>query len=288
MVYVKDYYLTDRLNPDRIAYLEERVGSTEAPVNTDISPACHYLSLVLWSQRISPGSGALLAAPRVLTVGHAAVLAAALAAVLAVVAARRGAASGLRTVILAAVAAAGLTEIAIEIAALLVFQSVYGFVYHYVAAITGAFMGGLALGGWAGGRAASRGAGVGAVLALTAALAAAPQVVGRAAAWVVALPPERAPFGAALIPLLVVGSAFLAGALFPIAGRLLSRSDGAARSAGRAYGADLLGAAVGALVAGVALLPVMGLSSTMAVVSLLNASVAVAVAVALRAGAARR
>lgn len=287
VVHVRGTYLADRLNPDRIAYLEEQVAAADAPVNTDLSPACYYLSLVLWSQQVSPGSGALLAAPRVLTLPHAALLAAALAAALAAVAARRGSGSGLRVVLMAAVAVAGLTEIGIEIAALLVFQSVYGFVYHRIAAITGAFMAGLALGGWLGGRAALRGAGAGAVLGITAALAAAPPAVGWLAGRIAALPPERAPLGVALIPIFVVGSALLAGALFPIAGRLLSQSGGAAQSGGRAYGADLLGAAVGALVSGVVLLPVMGLRNTMLVLSLLNAAVAVSLTVALLASTRR-
>jgi spermidine synthase len=287
VVHVRDYYLADRLSPDRVAYLEEQVAAADAPVNTDLSPACYFLSLVLWSRRVSPGSGALLAAPRVLTVPHAALLAAALAAALAAVAARRGSGRGLRAVVLAAVTIAGLTEIGIEIAAFLVFQSVYGFVYHLVAAITGAFMGGLALGGWLGGRAALRGAGARTVLCITAALAAAPQAVARVAGLIATLPPERAALGVTLVPLLVVGSAILAGALFPIAARILSRAGGTAQSGGRVYGADLLGAAAGALVSAVALLPIMGLASTMLVLSLLNASVAVALAVALLAGARR-
>jgi spermidine synthase len=285
VVHVRGYYLTDRLSPDRIAYLEEQVTAADAPINADLSPACYYLSLVLWSQRVSAGSGALLAAPRALTLAHAGLLAAALAIALAVVSARRRSGLGLRAILLAAVAVAGFTEIGIEIAALLVFQSVYGFVYHIVAAITGAFMGGLALGGWLGGRAALRGAGIGTVLGITAALAAAPATVGWVAGRIAALPPERAALGVALIPLLVIGSAMLSGALFPIAARLLSRSGGAVESGGRAYGADLLGAAVGALVAGVALLPVMGVRSTMLVLSMLNAAVAVAVTVALVANA---
>jgi spermidine synthase len=184
------------------------------------------------------------------------------------------------------VAVAGLTEMGIEIAALLVFQSVYGLVYHLVAVITGAFMGGLALGGWLGGRAARRGrAGVGSVLGITTALAAAPQAVAWAAGWVASLPPESAPLGVTVVPLLVVGSGLLAGALFPIVGRLLSRSEGAAQSGARAYGADLIGAAAGALVSGVALIPVMGLSGTMLVLTFLNLAVAAAVTVALVSGA---
>jgi len=282
VVHVREYYLADRLNRDRVAYLEEQVAAVDAPLNSDLSPACYYLSLVLWSQRVSSGSKVLLAAPRVLTVPHAAVLTAAVAAALAAVAARRRSGRGTRAVLLAAVAVAGLTEMGIEIAALLVFQSVYGLVYHLVAVITGAFMGGLALGGWLGGRAARRGrAGVGSVLGITTALAAAPQAVAWAAGWVASLPPESAPLGVTIVPLLVVGSGLLAGALFPIVGRLLSRSEGAAQSGARAYGADLIGAAAGALVSGVALIPVMGLSGTMLVLTFLNLAVAAAITVAL-------
>ncbi|MBM3307168.1 MAG: hypothetical protein FJY74_02455 [Candidatus Eisenbacteria bacterium] len=273
VAYVRSYYLDDRLSPERVAYLEERVAAEDAPINTDLSPACTYLTLVLWTQRLSRGPNPFAAARRAVTMPHVAAVAAALAVALGALALRRrGGGLGLRTALPAAVAVAGLAEIGLEIAALVAVQSLYGSVYHRIAVIVGAFMGGLAFGGWLGGRSAERGAGPRAALAIAGGLAAAPLGVAAAVQGAAALPPGLAALGSAIIPLAVVGSAVLAGMLFPVAGRILATEGGAARTGSRLYGADLLGAAAGALVTGVMLLPLLGLWRAMLSLSLLNAA----------------
>ena len=280
VVHVRDYYLMDRLSPDRVAYLDERLAAAEAAVNADLSPRAYHLSLLLWTRQFSPGVSSVLAAAR--AAGTARVAAGAALVVLAVLAlsARRARHGGARGAVYAAVAVAGFTEIGIEIAALFSFQSLYGFVYHRVALVTGAFMAGLALGGWLGGRAAERGAGLRTLASLAAALAAAPLILAWVAARVASLPAAAASAGAWLLPLLVVGSAALAGAEFPIAGRLLARDRGAERAGGRLYAADLFGAAAGAVAAGLLLLPAHGIRGTMADLSVLSAAAAVCVAFA--------
>jgi spermidine synthase len=176
-------------------------------------------------------------------------------------------------VIGAAVAVAGFTGIGVELAALAALQSIYGFVYHAAALVVGLFMAGLALGGWLGGRAASRGAGERVVLALSAGLAAAPPAVAWAAHRAALLAPATWP-GAALLSGTMAAAAVLSGALFPAAAALLAARRDPAASAARLYAADLLGAAAGALICSVALLPLLGIVRSMAALALLNAAVA--------------
>ncbi len=289
VVFVRDYYLADRLSEERRRTLDEGVGRQEAPANTDLSPTALYLSMVLWNRQFSRTPTLLSAAPRYLTVRNAAIVGLALVLLLGVPAlARRRAPTALRRNVLVAVFVVGLTEISLEIAALLAFQSLYGYVYHRLAAIVAAFMAGLALGGWLGTLAARRGAGARAFAVLQLAIACVPIGLAFAVARVAALPHDALLLWADLFPLIVVGSAVLAGMQFPLAAGLYHRTGHDAGAAGgRLYGADLLGAAVGATAAAVFLLPVMGIPLAMASLAVLNVAVLVCLAIPILAGAAR-
>jgi spermidine synthase len=275
LAHVRGYYLEDRLRPDRVAALEDRLASVETAVNADLAPTCTYSALVLWSERASQGAGVLRAARESATLPNAALAAAALATVLAALRRVHRAAAPSGPTLAAAVAVAGFTGIGVEVAALAALQSIYGFVYLAVALVSGLFMAGLALGGWLGGRAAARGAGERLALALSAGLAAAPLAVAWAVRIAEALSPSAAGPAAALVPAAMVVAAALSGALFPVAGALLAAGRDPTAPAARLYGADLLGAAAGALVCGVVLLPVLGVEKAMAALALLNAAVAI-------------
>jgi spermidine synthase len=290
VVFVRDYYLADRLSPERTASLDESVGRVRAPLNTDLSPAAVYLSMVLWNRQFSSTPALLQTAPRFLNLRNAAVVALALAAALAAPALRRRRRPrALRRTVVAAVFVVGLTEISLEIAALLAFQSLYGFVYHRMAMIVAAFMAGLALGGWLGARAVSRGAGARTFAALQLGICAVPLGLSAAIAGIAGLPHDAMLSWAGLFPLVVVGSAVLAGMQFPLAARLLIAPGGVAAAdpgatGGRLYAADLLGSALGASLTAVFLLPVMGIPLTMAALSLVNLAVLASLAVSVLPG----
>jgi spermidine synthase len=282
VAFVRDYYLLDRLSGDRTALLDAALDGATARVNADLSPAAYYLSMVLWNRQFSGVPRLLLAAPELLTVRGALVASLVLAALLAApaLAARRGAPGS--PAVVAAVTIVGATEMSLEITALLAFQSIYGYVYHQLALIVAAFMAGLALGGWLGTRAASRGAGAGAFTVLQLFITMVPLALAFALVRMARLPPNALRAWAGLFPLVVVGAALLAGLQFPLAARLVSRgrSDVGAVG-GRLYGADLLGAAVGAIGTAVFLLPIMGTVGAMRALSMMNAAVLVSLVLAL-------
>ncbi|MFH1690527.1 MAG: fused MFS/spermidine synthase [Candidatus Eisenbacteria bacterium] len=277
VAYVRDYYLADRLSPERIAHLDSTLEGVPTLTNTDLSPAACYLSMVLWNRQFSSAPHVLLAARGYVTERNALLVALALVVVLAVPSLARGRSRRSRSrVIVAAVFLVGATEISLELTALLAFQSIYGYVYQELALIVAAFMAGLAFGGWLGTKAAARGAGAGSFLVLQLFISAVPLALGAALARVAALPPHHLLTWAALFPAIVVGAALLAGLQFPLAAKLVSqgRSDIGAIG-GRLYGADLLGAAVGATGTAVFLLPIMGTLGAMRALAIMNAAVLV-------------
>ena len=276
VAYVRDYYLSDRLSPNRTAQLDAALEGATARVNTDLSPTAFYLSMVLWNRQFAGTPGVLLAAPRFLTDRNALIAALALLVALSAASLRRGDArrSARLRVVVAAVAVVGATEISLELTALLAFQSIYGYVYHQLAIIVAAFMAGLAAGGWLGTRLAAGNAGTRAFAALQLLIALVPLVLGGVLARIAVLPADELDSLAALFPLIVVGSALLAGVQFPLAVKLVTSAGAdAGIVGGRLYGADLLGAAAGATVTAVFLLPVMGTLGTMRALALLNAAV---------------
>jgi spermidine synthase len=276
-VYVRDYYLLDRLSDLRVDAADQAIARSDAPANTDMTPSGYYRSLIVWNRELAGVSAPLMAAPRYLTLPNTALVALLIIVVLGgpALSARR-AETAFRRNVLAAIFVVGGTEISIEIAALLAFQSLYGYVYYRMAIIVAAFMAGLAAGGALGARAVRAGAGGRSFALLQAGIAVVPVLLGAAIIGISGLPPDRLQAWAASFPLIVVASAVLAGMQFPLAGKLylgVRRDTGVI--GGRLYGADLLGSAIGATAAAVLVLPIMGIAGTMLGLSILNAAVLV-------------
>ncbi len=303
VVHFRDYYLRDRLRPERIASLEAALQRTDAPINRDLEPAGYLLSLVIWSRQFGSTPRTFSSAAALFTLKSAfAVGALALALTLisaAVLRLRRRpftettgagdrasdfASIAFRSAVVLAIVVVGFTEMTLEIGAIIAFQSLYGYVYRDLAMIAAAFMGGLAVGGWTGSRMARRRANLPVFIALQVGICFLPLVFAGAVRAISGLPPERLVDWAALFPTLVVASALLAGAQFPMAAALyaLPHSPGhsgagsVGAAGGRLYAADLFGAALGATAAAVFLLPVMGFSEAMKALGVLNAFVLVA------------
>jgi spermidine synthase len=274
VAYVREYYLRDRLSRDRALMLDRAVGDATPRINRDLTPICYYLNLVIW-QRQFAGEGSVLAmAPSLLNKDTAYFAAAALLLIFGLPAlSARGRARATRRAVYASVFVVGATEICLELAALLAFQSIYGYVYQQLALIIAGFMTGLAAGGWFGVILSRRGAGLGLFAGIQAAIAGVPLALGLALGWIGGLTPDAQLSIAAFFPALVVGSAALAGMQFPVAVTLVSAVAGSSDpAAGRLYGTDLAGAAIGAPLSAVFLLPLLGILGTMRALAVVNLS----------------
>ncbi|MFA4944622.1 MAG: fused MFS/spermidine synthase [Lentisphaeria bacterium] len=238
------HYLDTMLAPDRLADLE-RAAAAAAPVNRDFQPFLFRLHLRHWLGRAGGGRALLLPA------GLAAVLC------LACLFWQRPAGR--------LIFATGFTASSLSVVLLLGLQTLFGALYRQVGLVVTLFMAGLAAGAWA----VERGAAgkrrewlllPGAGIALALAAAALPWGL-RASAALGGLATAGAWAGQALLALAAFALGGLTGAQFPLAVRR-EAEQGAGGATPRLYAADLLGASLGALLAGTLLIPTLGLAGT--------------------------
>ncbi len=231
------------------------------PINTDERPVTYLHSVLAWSRMTGDPAGqlieALLQVPPAAWFGLLPLLA--LPLVLAALLRRRQPARAVRRAATLAIGTIGAVGMALELVLSFAYQSLAGSLYQELGLIVAAFMTGLVLAGsWVQRRlrrAAAGPAGLGWVLlALAAFCALMPWL--QSAGWLQALPMW---LGQSWLLLLVLASGAATGATFPLAGQIAVR---AGEPLGRAAGAldawDHLGAALGALLAGMLLVPTLG------------------------------
>ena len=272
--FVTKYYLlaTERLDEARTSELRRSLdGTSSLRLNTDFQPVGCFYQMGAWNFMLSDkGQGSWLAGA-LRRMGEAdlrpwllvAAVWAGLAALLA--RARPGAARPLTALSMALVGFGGLV---LEVGLVFAFQALYGYVYQKIGLIVAAFMVGSIVGSlWMSrrvGRIKRKARGLGLVALL-----------GAAASLLVAasLPLLQRLTGVAadvaaqtVIPLLTGIIGVIVGMQFPLGSALLlpddDSSEAAARAGGVAYASDLFGAAAGALVTTVVLLPAAGIVGT--------------------------
>lgn len=257
--YVTPFWIAERLLPFRVEMIRQALArGGPVPANRDFRPVAYYYQAKLWLREMAPALRPLMrAASAVRLWWFAAMLAAA-----GIAAALLGRRRGYRAPALAlAVMATGAAAMALEIAALLAFQVTRGYLYHQLGALIAAFMAGLAVGVlWAGrrldrapGDAGKVCAGAMAGLAILAALF-----------LIVVGPIARHPDAASWVlgGVLFAGGALVAAAFPAAAGLYAAGGDRVAASAATLYAADLAGAAGGALLTSLVLIPVLGMAAT--------------------------
>jgi len=245
---VSRHYLEAVLAPDRLADIG-RAAERPAALNTDRNPVLYYYEFRRWLSQFGAPSAVLGSA-----------LALALAAYLA------GLGPAPRVIFAAGFAASG-----IEIVLLLGFQMLYGSVYRQVGLVVTVFMGGLASGAWATRGGAGRAIPARALPALGLAIAAmsavVPLVLRASAALDGAAGGEFMGQGSILLATFVLAA--LVGAQFPLAG-----AAGPGASPARLFSADLVGAALGALLVSSLLIPLLGMAAVCMLTAVLNAAAA--------------
>ena len=257
--YVTPFWLEERMLPFRVEMIRQALARGEPPpANRDFRPIAYYYQTKLWLRQMAPAARPVLRAlSRVSLWWFGAALGAAVLAALLLGRRRRYRAPAVAL----AVMAAGGAAMTLEIAALLAFQVVRGYLYHQLGVLIAAFMAGLAVGVfWAERRLARRPEDSAAVcVSAMAGLAALAAVF-----WAAAGPMVRHPQAAswALGAVLLAGGALVAAAFPAAAGLYAGRGDRVVASAATVYAADLVGAAGGALLTSVVLIPVLGLGAT--------------------------
>ena len=272
------------LQPERVAERRAEIESLPvAGLNSDLHPTAYLYRLLIWN-RTTAGerdtadavNEAILGlrgmGPWLPAIFIAALLAAALAARQFQPAPMR------RFIALAVISTTGFAAMALEIMLIFAYQNLFGYVYGEIGLIIALFMAGLAAGAWWS-RRHLEGKEDGlriillvfeaAILALCILL---PLTAGPAGHLITAIPGGRY-----LLIVLLGVAGFATGAQFPQAVRLYigGREDAVGAGAGAIDSADHIGAALGAALTGVILLPVLGLWATALLLACLKAASAV-------------
>jgi spermidine synthase len=245
------------LRPQEVRYARDRLTERPGELNTDARPVTYYLNMLLWGKFSASGFVDWLERLRRMGPWPYLVPLAVLAVLLPVGAAGRERAGRERQAAVLALAVLGFVAMAAQLALVLSYQAQVGHAFGRIALLNAVFMAGLALGAGAlgGGRIRRAGLALAAVLAL---------VAGALLALPPALDALARAAGQAREPaylLLCAGAGLLTGAGFPL-GLRQTRSDQVVVTSGLTQAADNLGGAVGGLLTGALLVPLLGVDGT--------------------------
>ncbi|OGD20108.1 MAG: hypothetical protein A2W03_00745 [Candidatus Aminicenantes bacterium RBG_16_63_16] len=251
--YVNGAFLSSRLHPLRVKYLEGKLAAGSGRLNSDLRPAALFFESRFWSRQFRGFETVVLR--WFLTVPIPVLLVLPLALLLAgLVAARVKRVKS--AYLLIPLVIMGWTTIIVEVVLLVWFQSLYGYLYGRIALLLSSFMFGLFAGGWASSR--SR------VISLGRLSASGLGVVMLLAAFL-ALLSARPPAAASYLFLFLFGA--LAGDIFIVANRLFLDTR---KAYGLGYGLELVGSFLGAVATSSVLIPLAGLRALLAAVLVLN------------------
>lgn len=273
--YVRDYYLLFNLSPQRQRFLENILDAAEdARVNRDLLPTLYYETLIFWSAQHTPRVASIFRGVEKITLGMVIIAGVVVTGILAIYGRRRRLPGAAHVPVLYACFTAGYTEMTLTVLLILTFQVFYGYVYYKIALLVTAYMVGLMLGSR---YVVPRLDGL-ADLSKTLALAQFCLGAYTFSLWGVILlihgahPQSWAwPVWELFFPVLMGVAGILGGIHFPLSGALYAgREKKTGEAAGLIYGVDLAGSALGALLAGLMLLPGLGIARTLALVSFFN------------------
>ncbi len=256
--------------PNRTHFVGEQLEDTPAMLNTDHQPVSSSLALILWARFSGTGSLSFIQTFR--RAGALAYLIPLLVFLIARVLFRLRWGdekdNERRFHALFAIVAAGTAAMGLQIVLIYAYQSLFGYVFERIALFGGIFMAGLVGGAWLGRALLRRLCGSAREIAAPlVALAVLCLLVPVGLSRLADLPPwqlEIIVFGAVLL------SGGLTGLVFPLAAaRHLSFGGHLGRTAGGADAADHAGAAIGALLAGTLMLPILGIEKTCCLLALL-------------------
>ncbi len=280
-------FLSDEsIDPAKMAATKKALESMPVAVNTMNHPVTHTYMLLRWNRfsdsrldrvlwRLTGLNGMSLAEGI-----SGGLLLGAILAILALLGFRgRRRLALVRGLLRLTIGVSGFTAMAFELILIFLAQSLFGYVYERLAFIVALFMAGLAAGALLVRRFETHDAM--AAWSLSVAACTVSVILGMALpVWMAAGITHRALAEWVLHGCMVLAGASL-GVLFPMINRLLrEKGDSLTGAAGSTHAADNLGAALGALLAGLVLIPALGIGLTCFVVALANAMLALCLAAA--------
>jgi spermidine synthase len=273
--FLTEYHIRQKLAAGRLEWLRSSLrGGGKIPLNRDAWPSGLYYAIAYWNAQFHPSFQAVWAAVGKLRLWPIAILSLLFSLAGGIVLRRKKGKGREKWVPVYAAATTGFFGSAMVILVIFSFQTICGYAYQWIGLLIAAFMAGLAAGSWHMTRRQGKirhprkALGVVEISILG----------GTAGAWSLLALFYARPEGIEGVLLTQVGflllsgiSGMLVGLEFPLCGRIFSgMGEGAGRSGGVLYGADLLGAWAGSLGVGVILVPVLGIFQTIATVLLVK------------------
>ena len=145
-LFVSEYFLPDRLSPERVEYLESSILSQNGKINFDLSPICYYYNTILWGSLFQSAEKPFFLWLATIP-GFFYLLVPFLIIFILFYLLYKGK-SKRSNLALGAIFMAGFTSIFLEIVVLLGFQILYGYIYSKMGLILTSFMLGLAVGAY--------------------------------------------------------------------------------------------------------------------------------------------
>jgi spermidine synthase len=273
--YVRDYYLLFNLSKDRLAYFKgilEAAGGTR--INRDLTPSCYFYDIIHWSAQYTPRLKKIFLFIGKVKLRWLILMMVILTALFFGFAWRRDQEKTLKPTLLYACFVTGYSEMTLNVLLILAFQILYGTVYYKIAILITAYMIGLTLGTWHISPFVDK---------MRRPLWTLMSIQAGIAAYAIALlgiiilvhgaPPlsKTSSIMEVGFPLLTLVAGYLGGLHFPLAsGIYLVGGKEVGKGASVVYGMDLAGSSVGALSAGIILLPVLGISDTLYFITACN------------------
>lgn len=268
--FVKEYYLPFKLHPLRIQYVEKIIKDFRPiKINQDFKPIGYFYNMLLWLSLFKENRGLI---PYLNIVNIYLFMGIAGLVFICLFVLKNLKKSSLKIPIAISAGTIGMSSICFQIVLVLAFQSLYGYMYYMIGLILTAFMAGLVLGSFFITKNLSRIKNDMEIYTKTQLiLSIFPIMLGFIFIFIAKLTPDLAQTMQILFILLPVICGFMGGFQFILANKIYSKeSKDIAKSTAVLYGIDLLGSCAGGVLAGVLLIPVIGIIETCILLGVIN------------------
>ncbi len=259
-IFVREYYLPFKISAERMRFTKDRIETKNAEINRDMKPVGYLYHMLLWSSLFRSGENPI---NYLKTINRNNLVFIASVLFLALFLFQKTGRVRFKNMVRLSVATTGLTEISVQIITIMAFQFIYGYVYYKIGLILASFMGGLVLGS----------------LCVNSFI---DKIKNGAALYIklqvlICLYPFLLPVAFSLNPgqtvfiLLPLIAGLMGGFQYPLANKLcLGQTETAGKNAGYLYGLDLLGSSAGAIITGILLVPLLGITGSCILLAVIN------------------
>lgn len=271
--YVREYYLSSRMSPDKIKYLEGLLlEDKDTMANFDLRPSAYYYGIISWSSRF--GGSLFTKLLKALNMGTILYGSGLILLALFIFCKRRP-----DRPLLAALGAGGLSQSAFQMIFIFSFQVLYGYIFHKLGLLFASFMLGLFISGWwySKSRFSPEEARRRMLLAQAGVVLFSVSIPAILYGVLKTRSSLAADLGAnTVFPALSLFAGLLEGYIFSSINQVYLaavKDKGGTGIAGLTYGWDLIGACLGAVLCGVLLIPVAGITTACLLIAALNLSI---------------